>query len=88
MGHYRSEMSGYDDPPRSTAKSGYDNREILDEFFGGKAPVGASTCPRCGAAIHWNWTNVDALLLHIQWHENLSNYINRTAHYQHLKVVL
>lgn len=73
MGHYASEMG--DDRPRSSAATGYDNREVLDKFFGGKAPTGSSTCPRCGAGIKWTWMDVDSLLLHIKWHENLAAWV-------------
>lgn len=75
MGHYASEMPDYDDQPASRAETGYDNKDVIHDFYAPEDPGTGSPCPRCGAKIRWHWMNVDGLLLHIKWHENLNAWV-------------
>lgn len=68
MGHYLSEMGGYDRRPKVS-----DSEEtVIKKFFGEEYTGINSACPRCGAELEWHYTDAENLLLHIKWHENLN----------------
>lgn len=51
------------------------DREKIREFYAPDRTGTGSSCPRCGAALDWNWSAATDLLLHIKWHENLNAWV-------------
>jgi hypothetical protein len=74
MGHYASEMGrpSKDNPSKYLTD---DEREALEKFYGQEWVEANSSCPRCGAALQWDYLlrpKVDNLMLHIAWHKKLA----------------
>ncbi len=74
-------MSNYEydrtPPPQVSAE----DRAKIKAFYEPEYSGTGSSCPRCGASLDWNWSVATDLLLHIDWHENLVEAINKGRAY-------